>query len=97
MNIDQVVVAIYDSAAGVYSNYMNKHNAAVAIREFEEGCQEPTSRLHVHAEHFSLRQVGTTNLETGQIEPMEPFVLMTAEQAIQVSTSQARHLEIADA
>lgn len=73
------IYSIRDDKAEMFSNPMYQRNNAVAIRTFEQACQDPESQFRANPEDYSLWHVGEWHAETGIITPLEsPTRLISA-------------------
>lgn len=66
------VYAIYDIAAGVFTSPTIDISDASAIRSFQQAISNTCSVLNFKPEDFSLYQIGTFDVETGDLSPMSP-------------------------
>lgn len=72
------VCSVYDVKATLFSNPYYSVNVAVAIRDFNQGCLDPSSALSRNPEDFSLYQVATFDDESGQFTPTNPPIFLSA-------------------
>lgn len=70
--------AIHDAATGFFGAPMAQDNDAVAMRSFAHECYKEDSVWNSHASDFSLFFVGTYTAETGEVNPVTPFVVCRA-------------------
>ncbi len=66
------VYAIYDSAAHVFTAPTIDISDASAVRSFQQAIGNSGSVMNFKPDDFSLYQVGTFDVETGEIEPFTP-------------------------
>lgn len=66
------VYAIYDSAAHVFTAPTIDISDASAVRSFQQAISNSGSVMNFKPDDFSLYQVGTFNVETGELEPFTP-------------------------
>lgn len=66
------VYAIYDSAAHVFSAPTIDISDASAVRGFQQAIANSGSLMNFKPDDFSLYQVGTFDVETGELEPLTP-------------------------
>lgn len=71
------VYAIYDFAAHVFTAPTIDISEASAVRSFQQAIANPGSVMNFKPADFSLYQVGTFNVETGELEPLTPPVRLT--------------------
>lgn len=73
------VISIHDALIG-YKNIIIEHNTATAVRGFTNSirCQlDAADGSAIDVRDLSLYHVGDFNLETGEIIPCEPKLLVT--------------------
>ena len=63
------VYAIYDSAAHVFTAPTIDISDASAVRSFQQAIANSGSVMNFKPDDFSLYQVGTFDVETGELEP----------------------------
>lgn len=66
------VYAIYDSAAHVFTAPTIDISDASAVRSFQQAIANSGSVMNFKPDDFSLYQVGTFDVETGELEPFTP-------------------------
>lgn len=66
------VYAIYDSAAHVFTSPTIDISDASAVRSFQQAISNAGSVLNFKPDDFSLYQIGTFDVETGELEPLTP-------------------------
>lgn len=66
------VYAIYDSAAHVFTAPTIDISDASAVRSFQQAIANSGSVMNFKPDDFSLYQVGTFDVETGELEPLTP-------------------------
>lgn len=66
------VYAIYDSAAHVFTAPTIDISDASAVRSFQQAISNSGSVMNFKPDDFSLYQVGTFDVETGELEPFTP-------------------------
>lgn len=66
------VYAIYDSAAHVFTAPTIDISDASAVRSFQQAIANSGSLMNFKPDDFSLYQVGTFDVETGELEPFTP-------------------------
>lgn len=66
------VYAIYDSAAHVFTAPTIDLSDASAVRAFQQAIANSGSLMNFKPDDFSLYQVGTFDVETGELEPFTP-------------------------
>lgn len=66
------VYAIYDSAAHVFTAPTIDISDASAVRSFKQAIANSGSVMNFKPDDFSLYQVGSFDVETGEIEPFTP-------------------------
>ena len=66
------VYAIYDSAAHVFTAPTIDISDASAVRSFQQAIANSGSVMNFKPDDFSLYQVGTFDVETGEIVPCTP-------------------------
>lgn len=66
------VYAIYDSAAHVFTAPTIDISDASAVRSFQQAIVNSGSVMNFKPDDFSLYQVGTFDVETGELEPFTP-------------------------
>ena len=66
------VYAIYDSAAHVFTAPTIDISDASAVRSFQQAIANSASVMNFKPDDFSLYQVGTFDVETGELEPFTP-------------------------
>lgn len=66
------VYAIYDSAAHVFTAPTIDISDASAVRSFQQVIANSGSVMNFKPDDFSLYQVGTFDVETGELEPFTP-------------------------
>lgn len=66
------VYAIYDSAAHVFTAPTIDISDASAVRSFQQAIANSGSVMNFKPDDFSLYQVGTFDVETGELEPITP-------------------------
>ena len=66
------VYAIYDSAAHVFTAPAIDISDASAVRGFQQAIANSCSVMNFKPDDFSLYQVGTFDVETGELEPLTP-------------------------
>lgn len=66
------VYAIYDSAAHVFTAPTIDISDASAVRSFQQALANSGSVMNFKPDDFSLYQVGTFDVETGELEPFTP-------------------------
>ena len=66
------VYAIYDSAAHVFTAPTIDISEASAVRSFQQAIANSGSVMNFKPDDFSLYQVGTFDVETGELEPFNP-------------------------
>lgn len=66
------VYAIYDIASGVFTSPTIDISDASAIRSFQQAISNAGSVLNFKPQDFSLYQIGTFDVETGELSPMSP-------------------------
>lgn len=66
------VYAIYDSAAHVFTAPTIDISDASAVRSFQQAIANSGSVMNFKPDDFSLYQVGTFDVETGELEPSTP-------------------------
>lgn len=66
------VYAIYDSAAHVFTAPTIDMSDASAVRSFQQAIANSGSLMNFKPDDFSLYQVGTFDVETGELEPCNP-------------------------
>jgi len=72
----QIIVALFDTAAGVFTAPQCCPAAGVAIRQFEDLVNGPDSIYTRHPEHFELYQVGIFNDADASFDcSAPPFIL----------------------
>ena len=66
------VYAIYDSAAHVFTAPTIDISDASAVRSFQQAIANSGSVMNFKPDDFSLYQVGSFDVETGELEPFTP-------------------------
>lgn len=66
------VYAIYDSAAHVFTAPTIDISDASAVRSFQQAIANSGSVMNFKPDDFSLYQVGTFDVETGELVPFTP-------------------------
>ena len=66
------VYSIYDSAAGVFTAPTIDISDASAVRSFQQAVANSGSIMNFKPDDFSLFQVGSFDVETGKLEPLNP-------------------------
>lgn len=66
------VYAIYDSAAHVFTAPTIDISDASAVRNFQQAIANSGSVMNFKPDDFSLYQIGTFDVETGELEPFTP-------------------------
>lgn len=66
------VYAIYDSAAHVFTAPTIDISDASAVRSFQQAIANSGSVMNFKPDDFSLYQVGTFDVETGELVPLTP-------------------------
>ena len=66
------VYAIYDSAAHVFTAPTIDISDASAVRSFQQAIANSASVMNFKPDDFSLYQVGTFDVETGELDPFTP-------------------------
>lgn len=66
------VYAIYDSAAHVFTAPTIDISDASAVRSFQQAIANSGSVMNFKPDDFSLYQVGTFDVETGELKPFTP-------------------------
>lgn len=66
------VYAIYDSAAHVFTAPTIDISDASAVRNFQQAISNSGSVMNFKPDDFSLYQIGTFDVETGDLEPFNP-------------------------
>lgn len=66
------VYSIFDSAAGVFTAPTIDISDASAVRSFQQAIANSGSVMNFKPDDFSLYQVGTFDVETGELEPFTP-------------------------
>lgn len=67
------IYCIYDKEAGIsLKPFLIHRNDVAPVREFEEVATNKDSVLYKHAGDFDLMQIGQINLETMEIQQVEP-------------------------
>lgn len=66
------VYAIYDSAANVFTAPTIDISDASAVRSFQQAIANSGSVMNFKPDDFSLFQVGTFDVETGELAPFTP-------------------------
>ena len=67
---------IYDSKAETYGPILEADNSAVAIRMVQRAVDDESSEWSIHAEDYSLWEVGETDRDTASISPTTPSCLI---------------------
>lgn len=73
------VISIHDALIG-YKNIIIEHNTATAVRGFSNSVRRQLDAQDgsaIDVRDLSLYHVGDFNLETGEIIPIEPILLIT--------------------
>lgn len=79
------IFAIYDSKAEAFLPPFTAPNAKVAQRMFTQAAHEPTSNFHLHAEDYTLFELGNFDDGTGTISPHEANKSLCTAQSVQHS------------
>lgn len=66
------VYSIFDSAAGVFTAPTIDISDASAVRSFQQAIANSGSIMNFKPDDFSLYQVGSFNVETGELESWSP-------------------------
>ena len=66
------VYAIYDSAAHVFTAPTIDISDASAVRSFKQAIANSGSVMNFKPDDFSLYQIASFDVETGEIEPLTP-------------------------
>ena len=66
------VYAIYDSAAHVFTAPTIDISDASAVRNFQQAIANSGSVMNFKPDDFSLYQIGSFDVETGELEPFTP-------------------------
>lgn len=66
------VYSIYDSAAHVFTAPTIDISDASAVRSFQQAIANSGSVMNFKPDDFSLYQVGSFDVETGELEPFTP-------------------------
>jgi len=74
------VFSVYDTKAGVFSNPFFSTNKNTALRDFSSAYLDPASHISMYPHDFILYEIGTFNEDTGELTPMLPISLGTADQ-----------------
>lgn len=72
------ICCVRDSASGMFMQPFCAPALGVAERMFSDSIRNaaPENVIHAHPEHFDLYKVGTFNLDTGEIVPCTPEVIV---------------------
>jgi hypothetical protein len=65
------VYSVRDAKAEVYNQPYCLKNHALAIRSFQEHCENPQTEWHKYPEDFTLFQIGEYHTETGKLTPLD--------------------------
>lgn len=68
------IFAVHDVKAEAWLQPFFAMTVGVAVRMFEQACNEETHDMHRHAEDYTLFHVGTFHQDNGQIVPLEVLV-----------------------
>lgn len=73
------IFAIYDLVAQTYGQPFFLNHAGQALRSFEDLANDPNSNISKHPADYRLFKLGTYNLETGKLTPLDhPELLANA-------------------
>jgi hypothetical protein len=70
--------SVYDTKSELFSSPHFLQSDGVAVRSFSTACDDPKTQLAMYPEDFSLYCVGTFNIESGNISPIQPKQLCNA-------------------
>lgn len=71
-----IMIAIYDSAAQVYSTPVFVQSRGVALRSFQDLVNNKDNQYNAHPEHFSLFMLGDYDESSGLVSPSKSPLLI---------------------
>jgi hypothetical protein len=74
----QKLFAIRDKNSEMFGQPMMHPNASVALRSFQDACNEKTSVLARHPKDFDLYCIGEYDVETGLLAAVDHTVIASA-------------------
>lgn len=69
------VCSIYDQASKAFSRPMFVAQVGMAVRAFQDECNNEKSPMYAHPDHYTLFNIGTFDDNTGRFDSIDPVSL----------------------
>lgn len=71
------IFSVHDKKAGYYMNPMYFKTPTEAIRAFEQGVTDEKTQLNKYPNDFTLVQLGEFNQDTGKIQTLSEYTILS--------------------